>query len=317
MKAFRSSLATCVTFGSFIFAVSQINAADFPEWAYPKNPPVTAFDSTTLKQVPGSKYQYTQSQIEDDFNPPDWFPEDHSAMPPIVAHGVPPAVKACAKCHISNGAGHPESSDLAGLPAAYFQRQMADLKNGNRKGARAGSMFPIAKAITDADVIAASTFYSTLKRTEWTKVIEAETVAKSYLGIGGMRFAVENGGSEPLGNRIIELPQAPERAELRDSRTGFIAYVPIGSIAKGRTLVMTGGEGKTTPCATCHGENLKGKDEIPHIIGRSPMYVFRQLNDVKAGTRTGPTSELMQQVVANLSADDMLAIAAYLAAEKP
>jgi cytochrome c553 len=132
-----------------------------------------------------------------------------------------------------------------------------------------------------------------------------------------MRFAVENGGSEPLGNRIIELPQAPERAELRDSRTGFIAYVPIGSIAKGRTLVMTGGEGKTTPCATCHGENLKGKDEIPHIIGRSPMYVFRQLNDVKAGTRTGPTSELMQQVVANLSADDMLAIAAYLAAEKP
>ncbi len=302
--------------GSMLLSASPIDAADFPEWAYPVNPPIVAFDATIPKQLPGSAREYTQAEIEDDFNPPDWFPQDHPAMPPVVAHGIPPAVKACSKCHISNGAGHPESSDLAGLPAGYFQRQMADFKNGNRKGARAGSMFPIAKAIQDAEIIAAAEFYSALKRTEWIKIVETDTVPKTRLGTGGMRFAIDDGGTEPIGDRIVELPQDPERAERRDSRMGFVAYVPIGSVAKGEALVMAGG-GRTTPCATCHGENLKGKDEIPHIIGRSPMYVFRQLNDVKAGTRSGPTSEMMQKVVANLSQDDMLAIAAYLATRKP
>jgi cytochrome c553 len=47
------------------------------------------------------------------------------------------------------------------------------------------------------------------------------------------------------------------------------------------------------------------------------MYVFRQLNDIKAGTRAGTNAELMQPVVANLSQDDMLAIVAYLATLSP
>ncbi len=118
-----------------------------PEWAYPKNPPVSPFDATTPKQMPGSDKKFTQAQVEDDFNPPDWFPGDHPAMPPAVAIGRAPDVKACSKCHVPTGGGHPESSDLAGLPVAYMQRQMADFKNGNRKGGRAISMLPIARAV--------------------------------------------------------------------------------------------------------------------------------------------------------------------------
>ena len=52
---------------------------------------------------------------------------------------------------------------------------------------------------------------------------------------------------------------------------------------------------------------------MPYLTGRSPMYVFRQLNDIKVGTRSGPSAELMQPVVAKLTQDDMLAISAYLA----
>ena len=314
----RSAIAVWLGSALMTFCfVAQSHSADFPEWAYPANPPAGAFDATVLKQVPGSAKQFTQAQIEDDFNPPDWFPQDHPTMPPVVAVGIPPAVKACSKCHVTNGAGHPESSDLAGLPVAYIERQMAELKNGNRKGARAGSMFPIAKAISDADLRVAAEYYAALPPKEWTKVIETDAVAKTRLGTGGMRFVVENGGTEAIGNRIIELPQEPERAELRDSRFGFVAYVPTGSVAKGKALVITGNDGKTVACSTCHGDNLKGKDEVPHIGGRSPMYVFRQLNDVKVGKRAGPPSELMQQVVAKLDQDDMLAIAAYLATLKP
>jgi cytochrome c553 len=131
-----------------------------------------------------------------------------------------------------------------------------------------------------------------------------------------MRFVLANSGSEPIGSRIIELPQAPERAHLRDSRMGFVAHVPLGSVARGEALVK-GGNSKTVACATCHGPDLKGLGEIPHLTGRSPMYVFRQLNDVKAGTRAGPNSALMQPVVANLSQEEMLAIAAYLATLTP
>jgi cytochrome c553 len=293
-------------------AQSAGEATPLPSWAYPANPPVAEFDAREEKTVPGSSRKYTQAQVENDFAPPDWFPEDHPPMPSVVANGRPPAVKACSKCHVTTGGGHPESSDLAGLPEAYIVRQMADFKDGHRKGARAGSMFPIAKAVTDDEVREAAKYYAALPRPAWNKVVETDTVPKTELRVGGMRFPID--GSEPIGNRIIELPQAPERAHLRDSRFGFVANVPVGSVARGEALVKGS---QTQACAACHGPDLKGLGEVPHLTGRSPMYVFRQLNDIKIGTRTGANAELMQPVVAKLSQDDMLAIAAYLATLSP
>jgi cytochrome c553 len=130
------------------------------------------------------------------------------------------------------------------------------------------------------------------------------------------RFPVEHGGTEPIGNRIIELPQDDLSAESRDPRTGFVAHVPTGSIKKGEALVTTGG-GKTTACAVCHGADLKGLGEVPPIAGRSPMYIYRQLNDIKIGTRNGAWVPLMKGVVEKLGDDDMIAIAAYLTTMSP
>lgn len=295
----------------------SVAPAALPDWAYPANPPPGPFDATQPRTLAGSSRQFTQAQVEDDFAPPDWFPEDHPPMPSVVANGRSPAVKACAKCHVTNGAGHPESSDLAGLSVAYIIQQMADFRDGNRKGGRATSMLPIAKAATDEEVRSAAEYYSALKRPEWTKVVEADAVPQTRLSTGGMRFVVDGGSSEPLGNRIIELPQAPERAHLRDSRFGFVAHVPVASVARGKALVSTGADGKTLPCAGCHGADLKGAADVPHLTGRSPMYVFRQLNDIKLGTRAGANVAPMREVVAGLSQDDMLAISAYLATLQP
>ena len=293
-------------------AATPASAEDFPGWAYPVNPPAPTFDTVTPKSMPGSDRQYTHAQIEDDFNPPDWFPQDHPPMPKVVAHGTPPAVRACAKCHVPNGAGHPESADLAGLSAKYIASVMADYKNDFRKGGRNAVMVAISKQITDAEIAEAAAYFASLKPVEWTKVVETDMVAKSVLGVGGMRYAAADGGQEPIGSRIIELPVAPERMAMRDSRTGFIAYVPKGSVARGEALVKGEG-GKTLACAGCHGADLRGLGDVPHIIGRSPMYVFRQLNDIKLGQRTGPSAETMLPVVANLSQDDMVAISGYLA----
>ena len=300
-------------FAVFLFlAATPAMAEDFPAWAYPVVPPTPALDAVKPLTMPGSDRQFTQAQIEDDFNPPDWFPQDHPPMPKVVAHGTPPAVRACSKCHVSNGAGHPESSDLAGLSAKYMIAVMADYKSDLRNGIRNGTMVSIAKQITDAEIVEAAAYFASLKPVEWTKVVETDMVAKSAVGLGGMRMATPDGGQEPINGRIIELPVAPERMAMRDSRTGFTAFVPKGSLALGEALVKGEG-GKTTACASCHGEELRGLVDVPSIRGRSPMYVFRQLNDLKLGQRMGPSAESMRPVVANLSQDDMVAIAAYLA----
>jgi cytochrome c553 len=118
----------------------------------------------------------------------------------------------------------------------------------------------------------------------------------------------------PLGLRIIEVPEFPERTEImRDPHGMFISYVPIGSIEKGMELVKTGG-GKTIACNVCHGEGQTGLGQIPSIAGRTASYTMRQLWDMKQGTRHSPQ---MVAVIANLKAEDMLYIATYLASLSP
>ena len=203
------------------------------------------------------------------------------------------------------------------MPANYIIRQMAAFKNGERKGVRATTMIAMAKVLSDAEVKAAADYFAALKPTPgFNKVQEAEKVPASYVGPGGMRFALGDGGYEPVGSRIIVLPQNAERAALRDPKSGFTDFVAKGSIARGAAL-MAGGDGKTTACTICHGPALKGLGEVPGITGRPATYIFRQLNDMKTGNRTGPWVELMKQVVAKLSDDDMIALSAYLESLDP
>jgi cytochrome c553 len=133
-----------------------------------------------------------------------------------------------------------------------------------------------------------------------------------------MWIPVEGGSKEPIGTRIVETPENPERTEiLRDPRSGFTAYAPVGSIKKGETLVRTGGGGKTEACATCHGPDLKGLGPVPGIAGRSPSYLARQMYDMQSGARHGEWAELMKPVVVKLTDEDLVNITAYLASLMP
>jgi cytochrome c553 len=132
-----------------------------------------------------------------------------------------------------------------------------------------------------------------------------------------LRLEGADAGTEPIGRRIVETPKNTEHTELlRNPRSGFTAYVPTGSVERGRVLAATGG-GKTTACAVCHGENLDGLALVPTLRGRSPSYLARQLVDFKVGARRGAWSPLMTGVVAGLSADDILNLSAYLASLQP
>jgi cytochrome c553 len=265
-----------------------------------------------------SSLTFTLAQIRDDFGPADWYPGEHSPMPSIVAHGRKPGIRACSRCHYPNGKGRPENAGVSGLPLAYFVQTMADFKNGVRKSAdprkaNTNEMIGIAKAMTEEEVKAAAEYFSSMKWTPWIRVVESETVPKTRTSVG-LFLPLESGEKEPIGERIIEVPENTELSEvLRDPHAGFIAYAPVGSVKKGEELVMSGGAGKTTPCGICHGGDLQGLGPVPGIAGRSPSYVVRQLYDMQTGSRSGLWSQLMKPIVAKLNADDLLTVAAYLA----
>jgi len=308
-----------------LFAAGLTFAADGPpQWAYGTAPapaapagrggPAAAPDNTTPRTLPGSTVSFTLPQIRDGFGPADWYPGDHPAMPEIVAHGRRPDVRACALCHYPNGKGRAENAPIAGYPTAYFVQQMADFKNGNRKSAdpkkgNTNIMIAIAKAMTDDEIKASAEYFGSMKWTPWIKVVETATVPKTRVA-GGLFLAIDGAEKEPLGARIIEVPENTEASEtLRDPRSGFIAYVPVGSLKKGEALAKS--------CATCHGEGLKGLGPVPGIAGRSPSYQMRQLYDMQQGARKGLWTELMKPVVAHLSEDDMLNVVAFTASLKP
>jgi cytochrome c553 len=178
-------------------------------------------------------------------------------------------------------------------------------------------MVVIARGMTDEQAREASEWFAALDPLPWVEVVETDTVPRTYVSRGYMRLAWPDGAEEPIGNRIVELPQDVERQRLRDPHSGTIAYVPTGSIEEGASLVNEGGGGRTTQCSICHGPDLKGLAEIPSIAGRSPTYIFRQLYSFKDGSRGGASAALMQPAVTSLEESDMIAIAAYLATLEP
>jgi len=302
---------------------AQQPAAKTFAWAYPvPDPPPPASADAGPKTLPGSTKSYTQAQIDDQFKPPDWFPQEHGPLPRVVETGI--QAQACGSCHLMSGLGHPESASLAGLPVAYMIRQMEDFRNNLRKdpepytqSLRAGRMNIIAAGLPEEEMRRAVEWFSTLKPAVWYKVVEATTVPKTWVNGGRMRLPLPAGGTEPLGNRIITLPQDPARVELRDPHSGFIAYVPPGSLKKGEELVTKGGAGKTVACNLCHGEGLKGLGDVPGIAGVHPIYVVRQLYNIKVGANSSSAAALMKKVVEKLTDDDMIAIAAYTASLAP
>ncbi|HEV2326534.1 MAG TPA: c-type cytochrome [Terracidiphilus sp.] len=307
-----------------LVAIAQSPNQTTPYWAYALNPDSTApapKPDDKPRHVPNSAATFTVAQTHDLFSPPDWHPSAHPAMPEIVAHGRKPDVYACAYCHLPNGQGRPENASLAGLPASYIVQQMADFKSGARKSSEprhlpATNMITIETKATDPEIQSAAQYFSKLPRKPWIRVVETSTVPATHVS-GWMLVASTPAATEPIGQRIIETPENLERTELRDDASGFIAYVPPGSIQKGKHLATSGADGKTVPCAKCHGPGLRGSPDGPPIAGRSPSYLVRQLYDIRSGARSGVLPQQMQKPVKNLDLDDMIALAAYVASLKP
>lgn len=304
------------------FAAATQHSEEPPAWAYPM--PAADYkapaDDGTLRRVPGSSASWTLTQLRDRFFAPDWHPEEHPRMPAVVAHGRKPDVFACGYCHRAEGTGGPENANIAGLPEAYIIQQMKDFKSGARKTSvpdrqPTKHMTSTAKACSDEEIARAAAYFSRIKPRKLITVVEAAEVPKSYVA-DAVYARLPGSENEPIAGRILEMPKDLEQFESRDTHSKFIAYVPPGSLAAGEALA-SGAGGKTIRCAQCHGDDLRGVGPVPGIAGRSPIYLMRQLYDMKHGARTGAGSQLMKPVLANLNETDLTSLAAYAASLSP
>ncbi|HEV7390003.1 MAG TPA: c-type cytochrome [Burkholderiales bacterium] len=297
------------------FATAQ-NPFEIPLWAYPGGQPGSApADSAKLHQVPNSTARFTLREILDRFAPPDWHPRRHPPMPDVVAHGRAPKLFACAYCHLPNGTGRPENAVLAGLPEAYIVAQLEAFRSSARKSPLPAyipglSMHTVAVNATDQDAVAAARYFSRLKNPPKVRVIEVSRIPR--VREAAFVYARDPaGGTDSLGTRIIEGPPELERHELRDDEITYVAYVPPGSVRRGRSIAMTGPAGPPTACVKCHGPRLQGVALVPPLAGHFPTYIMRQLVAFRTGARSTPASQPMQAVVARMSVDDMIAVSAY------
>ena len=297
-----------------------------PAWVYPLNPPVSGEpapdDAVKPLHLPNSSVTFTQAQLDDLFDAPDWYPRSHGRMPEVVARGRKPDVYACGYCHTPGGQGRPENASLAGLPSAYIVQQVTDFKSGARRAAWRGPYRPsdrmihAAANVSAAETESAAQYFSQQTLRPRVVVRERARVPRTEV-LGWVYVTVPHGGEEPLGRRLIEIAPDGERHEHRDDQMRYIAYVPPGSIARGRDLAHSGAHGLTVGCVTCHGARLQGVGAIPALAGRSPTYLLRQLLAFQTGARAGATGQPMQPVVAKLKIENMIDVVAYAASLPP
>src|SRR5262245_43967520 len=281
------------------------------------------------RQVQGSAASYSLVDVRDGANVIDWFPRDHPPMSNLIAHG-PSAMgelkRGCGSCHLPNGQGRPENAPPGGLPVAYFMRQIQDFRHGLRPSAdprmpNTNTIIDLAKGMTDKEAEEAAHYFAAVKYVQWTRVVETDFVPKTRI-VGNLFLPTSKELTEPIAGRIIEVPEDEEQTEtVRNPHVGFVAYVPPGSIEKGKDLVTMGGmrivnntiiQGKTTACVTCHGLDLMGVTDIPPIAGRSPSYIVRQMWDIQQGARNGAAVQLMKMAIARLTPEDLVSVAAYV-----
>lgn len=297
--------------------------AGFPEWAYvpstpPASPPPSALptDDNAVVRIPGATKTMTRGALRELTEVPDWYPEDRvGPVPPVVKNGRED-LHACGFCHLADGAGRPDTGSLTGLHPVYFIQQMEDWKNRLRRsaGPRKTTVIPNdANNATPEEIRAAAEYYARQPYPRRLKVVESGTAPKVRLH-GTTRMAIpaaEGGGMEPIGDEIVEVPDDNLRAEAFDTRMSWTAYVPPGTLNRGKQVAAK------YQCATCHGPNLEGLGPVPPLAGRSPSYAMRQLFDMKEGTRRGPWAELMKPMLNRMSVQEMMAVSAFAGSLAP
>lgn len=99
--------------------------------------------------------------------------------------------------------------------------------------------------------------------------------------------------------------------------TPRLATVSPAMLARGKLLVHSGDPRRQLPaCIDCHGGAMMGvAPSIPGLLGLPADYLLSQLGSWRTGLRRAQAPDCMQQVARRLDAQDLVAVASYLAAQ--
>ena len=92
---------------------------------------------------------------------------------------------------------------------------------------------------------------------------------------------------------------------------------PKDNIAEGKRIYQEGIPKSDIPaCASCHGDDAKGRDAFPRLAGQLHDYIYRKLTNwekERGQDKSKPdTSAIMQPIAHNLSNEQIKAVADYL-----
>jgi cytochrome c553 len=325
------ALLTCSCLATSALAAQSPAPSDetfqVPAWAFPvlgtaSMPAATGTDTSAPAKVPTSRARFSVGRTRDRFDVADWNPSTHGRAPAIVMHGRRPSVMACGFCHLADGRGRPENATVAGLPVAYFVQQVKDMREHTRRSASPVPYPPgiamqvIADSVTDAELEEAARYFARVRARRASRVVETDSVPR-FMALNGLSIRLPGTEREPLGGRLVEVALDLRRHELHDPMAEYTAFVPRGSVARGRTLAAGDLRHGVQGCGSCHGADLRGVRDVPPLAGRSPSYLLRQLIAFRTGARSGSGSGPMREVAGRLGIDDMVAAAAYAGSRAP
>jgi cytochrome c553 len=105
--------------------------------------------------------------------------------------------------------------------------------------------------------------------------------------------------------------------QFRDLNPKPLGGAPKDAVAEGKKIYQEGiPKAEVPPCASCHGDDAKGRDAFPRLAGQLHDYMFRKLTnwDKERGQdKDKPdTSAIMGPIAHNLTETQVRAVAAYL-----
>lgn len=91
----------------------------------------------------------------------------------------------------------------------------------------------------------------------------------------------------------------------------------LQALARGRQLALDGDRVRNIPaCVSCHGASLSGVlPAIPGLLGLPPDYIAAQFGAWRTGARQAAKPDCMLDVSRRMTADDIGAVAAWLASQ--
>jgi cytochrome c553 len=115
-----------------------------------------------------------------------------------------------------------------------------------------------------------------------------------------------------------ERSNAPPATTAPDPRASNVTWTADTRTLLAKASIEQGAKIAASSCFACHGKDGVGiAPTYPNLTHQSAAAIFKQLNDYKAGVRTGGMSAVMQSMVVGLDSQQIANVAAYYASLEP